>query len=126
MKTLLVVDDDKLLRDGLSAVLRRAGHNVLQADNGQAGLDAYLNNKPDLVVTDIHMPVMDGLQMLSQIRADDDGALVPAIILSNDDSAETLNGALEAGVTVYLSKNSLDPAELVSQVEIALGNQPVS
>ncbi len=126
MKTLLVVDDDKLLCDGLSAVLRRAGHNVLQADNGQAGLDAYLQNKPDLVVTDIHMPVMDGLQMLSQIRADDDGAQVPAIILSNDDSAETLNGALEAGVTVYLSKNSLDPAELVSQVEIALGNQPVS
>lgn len=121
MKTILVVDDDKLLRNGLSAALRSAGHTVLEAEDGQEGYDTYLQNKPDMVITDVHMPRMDGFQMLAEIRADDDGSQVPAIILSNDDSAETLNGALEAGITVYLSKNTLDPAQLVDQVQVALG-----
>lgn len=121
MKTILVVDDDKLLRGGLAAALRSAGHTVIEAEDGQQGLDTYLADKPDMVISDVHMPNLDGFQMMDQIRMDIDGAQVPAIILSNDDSAQTLNSALEAGVTVYLSKNTLDPQELVDQVQTALG-----
>ena len=99
-KTILVIDDDKLIREGLVAMLKNAGQNVLEASNGKEGLDSALEQKPDLVVTDVRMPEMTGLEMITQLRTNEWGQKVPVIILTNDESNDSINQALESGVTM--------------------------
>jgi two-component system chemotaxis response regulator CheY len=120
-KTILIVDDDKLIRESLGAMLRGAGHEVIDAENGEVGASLALERHPDLVITDVRMPVKDGLAMVDDIRSDEWGKKLPVIILTNDEATETLNHALQDGVTIYLSKVNLDPEELSQQVMTALG-----
>lgn len=105
-KTILVVDDDKLIREGLTALLKNAGQAVLEAATGKQGLALALEHKPVLIVTDVRMPQMTGLEMITELRKDDWGAKIPVIILTNDESNDSINQALESGVTMYLPKNS--------------------
>src|ERR1700741_1905446 len=104
-KTILVVDDDKLIREGMVALLKSAGQTVLEAADGKEGLAVALEQHPDLIVTDVRMPNMDGLQMIEAVREDTWGKKVPVVILTNDDSNQSVNQALESGVMVYLAKN---------------------
>lgn len=120
-KTVLIVDDDKLTREGLSTMLRSAGHNVIEAEDGEQALDMLKQRMPDLVITDVHMPNMDGVTLVDTIRKNPSTKDVPVIILTNDDTAETLNSALAAGVTVYLAKANLGPEALSQQILVALG-----
>lgn len=120
-KTILIVDDDKLIRESLGAMLRADGHAVLEAVDGEEGLKVALDQHPDLVITDIRMPVKDGLGMVDDIRADARGKDLPIIILTNDEATETLNHALQDGVTIYLSKVNLAPDDLRQQITAALG-----
>lgn len=120
-KKILIVDDDKLFIESLGAMLRSAGHSVVEAFDGKQGLDFAEEGKPDLIITDVRMPIMDGLEMVEQLRTSDWGKKIPIIILTNDDTTDALNHALESGVTVYLSKVSLDPETLSQQILVALG-----
>lgn len=120
-KTVLLVEDDKLVRESLARVLGEKGLAVLEASNGKEGLEKALVGGVDLIITDVIMPEVDGLTMLAKLREDTKGKEIPAIILSNDEQAETLNKAMEAGVTTYLSKASLDAEELAGQILVALG-----
>jgi two-component system chemotaxis response regulator CheY len=76
---ILVVDDDKVVRLLLRAMLERRGHSVVEAENGDEGLRYYRAAPPDLVITDIQMPVMDGLQMIRALRGDFPTARIIAI-----------------------------------------------
>lgn len=114
-KTILVIDDDKLIREGLAALLKNQGLNVLEATDGKEGLEMALAQKPDVVVTDVRMPKMTGLEMLEKLRDDEWGNGVPVIILTNDESNDSLNQALQSGVTLYFAKN-VDPTLLTQQV----------
>ncbi len=119
-KTILVVDDDKLIREGLTALLKNAGQTVIEAVDGKEGLSVALEQHPDLVVSDVRMPNMTGLEMVDAIRADDWGKHVPIVMLTNDETNDSVNHALQAGVTVYLAKN-LDPTALTQQILEAAG-----
>lgn len=114
-KTILVIDDDKLIRAGLVVLLKNSGQTVLEANNGKEGLDIALAEHPDLVVTDVRMPQMTGLEMIEALRSDEWGKSVPVIILTNDESNDSINKALQSGVTTYFPK-SLDPLTLSQQV----------
>ncbi|HTE58680.1 MAG TPA: response regulator [Verrucomicrobiae bacterium] len=118
-KTILLVEDDELIRQSLARVLTTKGLKVIQATNGKEGLESAAN--ADLVVTDVRMPEMDGLQMVDALRKDPKTKELPIIILSNDEEASTLNKALEAGVTVYLSKSNQDADSLADQILAAAG-----
>ncbi len=120
-KTVLLVDDDKLVRESLARVLTDKGLTVFEASNGKEGLEKALAGDVDLVVTDVIMPEVDGLTMLAQLREDSKGKEIPAIILSNDEQTESLNQAMQAGVTTYLSKATLNAEELSEQILVALG-----
>lgn len=120
-KTVLVIDDDKVARQSLAQVLDEAGVKVEEAIDGKSGLDKAQKLKPALIVTDIRMPKMDGLEMINKLREQEWGRSVPVIILTVDEAPSTLNQALEAGVTVYLSKASADPQMIADQVLTALG-----
>lgn len=119
-KKILVVDDDKLIRESLAAMLRNQGHIVVEAADGQQGLAVAAAERPDLVITDIRMPVLDGPEMIKQLRAEEYGVNLPVIVLSNDDTTSTINLTLESGVTTYLSKSTLQPETLAQQVTAAL------
>ena len=119
-KTILVVDDDNLIRKSLAQTLTAAGFAVTEAENGKTGLAQALAGHPDVVVTDVRMPELDGLQMVEQLRKDEWGKQVPVIILSTDESTASINQALSSGVTVYLSKTTLSPDQLAEQIQQAL------
>lgn len=115
MGKILVVDDDNVMRAGIVAMLKNASQDVLEASDGDAALTVALKEKPDVIVTDIRMPHMSGLEMLEQLRKDIWGKTVPVVILTSDESNETINKALESGITSYFAKSS-DPATLRQQI----------
>lgn len=121
-RTVLIVDDDALIRQGLANEFSQKGFNVLEAGNGKEGLDIIKDDDKsvDVVLTDVHMPEMDGLQMVEAIREDKASKQLPVVVLSVDETATSINQALEAGVTVYLSKTNTQPEAIVDQVIQAL------
>lgn len=82
-KTILVVEDEKSLRDAIVDVLRLKNFNPLEAKNGREGVDVALAKHPDMILLDLIMPEMDGMTALKKIRIDKWGAKVPVIILTN-------------------------------------------
>ncbi len=83
-KTVLIVEDEQPQVTALMDELTDNGFNVLRAVNGQDGLEIALRDKPDLILLDIVMPIMDGMTMLKQLRKENDwGKSVPVILLTN-------------------------------------------
>lgn len=68
MAIILLIDDDDLLRGMLAKTLELEGHTVFQADNGQAGIDLFHSQRPDLVITDLVMPVQEGVETIMRLR----------------------------------------------------------
>lgn len=120
-KTILIIDDDKLIRKGLSDLLENKGFTVEEAADGKEGLKKALELKPDLVVTDIKMPELDGFQLVEKLREDAAGKSLRVIILTADETTGTLNTALQAGVTVYIAKDHLAPEAMAEQIATAAG-----
>lgn len=119
-KTILVIDDDKLIREGLGAMLKSAGQTVLEAADGKEGLEVAKKEHPDLIVTDLRMPNMSGQEMIEAIREDSAIKKTPIVVLTNDETSDSVNQALQSGVSVYLAKN-LDPESLTQQILQAVG-----
>ena len=120
-KQLLVVDDDNLVRKTLADMLGNSDTIVTQASNGQEALDLATQQKFDLIVTDVHMPVMDGMEFIRQFRLTENGKTTPVIIMTADGSGSMLNKALVEGVSVYLSKSSQEAEDIVQQIRLAMG-----
>lgn len=119
-KKILIVDDDTLVRQSLTETLTAVGYEVINAEDGQDGLTKALANHPDLILSDVRMPNLDGLQMLEKLRADKWGKDAPVIILSTDSSTTSINQALTNGVTVYLAKTRLSPEQITQQIKQSL------
>ena len=79
-KKILVVDDDQVIRDLIISFLTFSGYEAQGAQNGQEGLDLILQNRPDLVITDIHMPLMNGFQLLKAVKKI--GPEIPVIFIT--------------------------------------------
>lgn len=128
---ILVVDDDKAMRLLLRAVLERRGHSVVEAKDGAEGLQCYWAAPPDLVITDIEMPVKDGLQMMQELRnicptariiaiSGDRGRLAVAQTFSQCtfekplDMAEFLDAVQECATAPESSRYMLQPRTLAA------------
>lgn len=120
-KQLLVVDDDNLVRKTLADMLGNSDTEVDQATNGQEALELATKKKFDLIVTDVHMPVMDGMEFIREFRLTENGKTTPVIIMTADGSGAVLNKALVEGVSVYLSKSSQEAEDIVQQIRLAMG-----
>lgn len=101
---ILTVDDNRTNLQILQVFLRKLGHEAILAENGARAVELYAETKPDLVLMDIMMPVMNGLEATKRIRAVPSERWVPIIFLSALDRDENLVGGLEAGGDDYLSK----------------------
>jgi two-component system NtrC family response regulator len=102
MANILAVDDDEKVRELLHVMLRRKGHHVITARDGQQGIELFRRERPHVTILDFEMPDMDGLAVLREIRAVDPRA--PVIMLTGAGSDERKKQARELGVTEFLAK----------------------
>jgi two-component system chemotaxis response regulator CheY len=114
-KRILTIDDSKTMRDMLMLTLAEAGFDVLQAVDGQDGLDVLVNEQVDVVITDINMPRMDGYEVIRQLRSNPSHKATPILVLTTESEAEKKTLAREAGATGWMVK-PFDPDRLVATV----------
>ncbi|MET0183544.1 MAG: response regulator [Caulobacterales bacterium] len=103
-KTILTVDDSRMMREMLLMVLQGAGFNVIQAEDGVEGLGALENANPDVIITDINMPRLDGFGFIEGVRKQDRHRAVPILVLSTEGDIEKKNRARAAGATGWIVK----------------------
>ena len=117
-KTVLVVDDDPFIRATTRTVLRSRGFEVLQAGDGREGLGTFLDSRPDLLIVDLKMPVMSGLELLSHLS--DHIERTPVLVISGEGGLDEAVNALRLGAWDYLVKPIVSPAVLHHAVDKAL------
>ena len=115
MKTILLIEDDQAIRENTAELLELAGFAVLTADNGQRGVEQALATKPDLVVCDIMMPVLDGYGVLQIFNQNARLAGVPFIFLTAKTERTDLRHGMALGADDYLTK-PFDRTELLSAI----------
>ena len=115
MKTILLIEDDEVIRENTAELLEMAGFAVLAAENGQLGVAQALTTKPDLVVCDIMMPVLDGYGVLQIFNQNAQLAGVPFIFLTAKTERTDLRRGMALGADDYLTK-PFDKAELLSAI----------
>lgn len=111
-KLVLTVDDSRTMRDMLRLALTDAGYRVAQAVDGADGLEVLDAERPDLIVTDLNMPVMDGFTFTEQVRRHPLHRATPVLILTTENDAEKKARARRAGATGWIVK-PFNPAKLV-------------
>lgn len=113
MARILVIDDDDGIRRVVRRILERAGHEVSEAGNGEEGLRLHRDWRPELIVTDIFMPQLDGLETILQLRRD--GAAVPIIAISGGDRSGKLDLRTEAALlgAAHTLRKPFEPAALI-------------
>ena len=116
MTKILLVEDNEMNRDMLSRRLARRGFEVLIAENGQSGVDLTVSERPDLVLMDMSLPVMDGWEATRRLKADPNTSAIPIIALTAHAMASDREQALEAGCDDYDSK-PVDLPRLVRKIE---------
>lgn len=125
--TLLLIDDDASITSVLGPFLQRSGFDVVTAADGARGLEAFAAARPDVVVLDVSMPVLDGREVLRRIRAD--GSWTPVVMLTQVGEAGERAMALDEGADDYLNK-PFDPVELIARVRAVLrraaGGRPLA
>ncbi len=101
----LVVEDSKTMRSMLvESLLRIPGMEVVEADNGLAGIRALAVGQFDLVLTDVNMPVMDGLKLVRHVRADPRHEKTPIVIITTENAPNDRDRAMALGANAYIEK----------------------
>lgn len=116
-KKILIVEDDKVLLNLMRDELTAEGFEVLGASNGKEGLDLALKAHPDLILVDIMMPIMSGMEMTEKLREDEWGKNVDIIVLTNLNSDKNVAEFLEKGAYDYLVKSNWSLEEVVKRVK---------
>ncbi len=119
MPRILVVDDEPDVVRLVEFRLQREGFDILTASDGRSALDLLEHEKPDLIVLDIMMPLMDGMEVLRQIRQHRGTSRIPVIMLTAKTASVTVDEARQLWVSDYVMK-PFDPEKLVMKVKKAL------
>ncbi|HEX2100465.1 MAG TPA: response regulator, partial [Candidatus Synoicihabitans sp.] len=122
MARILLVDDDAPLREMFAFALTSEGFDVAEAADGQIAFDSLRQQRSDLVVSDINMPVMDGYELLTKIRQEPSLALLPVILMTARPAFSGLRKGMGMGADDYLPKPFSIP-ELVAVVQQQLGKR---
>ncbi len=119
-QTILVVEDDKFLRELISQKLVKEGYNVVQAIDGEEGVKKAKEEKPDIILLDLILPGIDGFEVLSRIKAEANLVAIPVIILSNLGQKEDIEKGLKLGANDYLIKAHFTPGEIIEKIQSIL------
>lgn len=120
MAKILIVEDDPLMLRLYQKAFGFEGFDVFVAANGQEGLEETRNSKPTLILLDIMMPKMNGLEVLEKLKADPETKKIPVVILTNLSGAEDAETALSKGAVKYIVKSEYTPKEVVTMVREVL------
>jgi two-component system chemotaxis response regulator CheY len=115
MKKVLIVDDSASMRQMVGYTLRQGGYDVVEADNGQAALDQLKAITVDLVITDLNMPVMDGITLIRNVRQQPALKTKPVLMLTTEGLASKKEEGKAAGATGWIVK-PFDPEKLLQVV----------
>jgi DNA-binding response OmpR family regulator len=113
--TVLVIDDDPVIVKLLRVNFELEGFNVISAADGREGVEMARAERPDVVVSDIMMPVMNGLELVSTLKSDPDTADLPVLLLSAKAQMADVQRGFELGADDYVTK-PFDPIELIDKV----------
>jgi len=119
-KKVLIVEDDTALFNMYSVELKIKGYDVLNVNDGLQALPKAKDYQPDIILLDIMLPGMNGLNILTELKADPQTADIPVIMLTNYGSEDNVKTALESGAADYIMKYKILPSELSEKIEVVL------
>ena len=119
--TILVVEDESAAVLALGDVLKGEGFEVLTATNGKEGLATAIAKRPDMILADLKMPEMGGMEMVAQLRNDPWGKDVPVMILTNASDGETVQQAQDLGAMEYFVKGDMHMTDIIARIKSRLG-----
>ena len=118
--SVFAVDDSRTMWDMLKFTLVGAGFDCHLAEDGQHGLEVLDTIDPDVIITDINMPRLDGFGFIDAVRGREDGSTVPILVLTTESGAELKARARDAGATGWIVK-PFDPEKLVRAIHMVAG-----
>ena len=126
-KKVLIVDDEQALLNALNLKFKSAGFATTTATNGQAALDIVKVNKPDIILLDLMMPIMDGKQMLEKLRQIPEFQKLPVIILTNAGSVQNMEETTKMdGAAAFLIKSNVSLDDILSKVKDLTSDNPIN
>jgi len=115
-KTVLTVDDSRTIREMVSFTLKGAGYEVMEAEDGVKALDTLKGKKPDIIITDLNMPNMDGLTLIKTLRSMPDYKSTPILMLTTEQGDDRKGEGRAAGATGWIVK-PFDSEKLIQVVQ---------
>ncbi len=120
MASILAVDDSASMRQMVSFALKKAGHEVVEAADGEQALTLAKSKKVNLVITDVNMPKMDGIALIKELRSLPDYKFTPILMLTTESAQEKKQQGKAAGATGWLVK-PFNPDQLIATINKVLG-----
>jgi two-component system chemotaxis response regulator CheY len=114
-KTILTVDDSVTMRELLWSTLSSLGYRVVQAEDGAKGVEKLNVEKPDVIITDINMPFLDGIEFIRQVRGDARHRATPILVLTTESDPGIKDRVRKAGATGWIVK-PFDPQKLADAI----------
>ena len=122
MKKILFIEDEPVLQKNLESIFQIEGYKTIGALDGEIGLRLTQKEKPDLILLDLVLPKISGFDVLKKLKGDKETKNIPVIILTNLETMDDINKAIELGATTYLVKVNYNLEELIEKVKQALHN----
>ncbi len=119
---ILVVEDERDIRDALKEILELAGYNVFEAPNGKEAFEMIIKSPPDLILSDVNMPKMDGFELLGAVNQHLDGPIPPFLFLTARADVQDIRSGLSMGADDYILK-PFDHKEVLAMVEMRLAKR---
>lgn len=126
MAKILLVEDEPSIRDLYSRQLTKAGYEVVQAEDGTKALDALKSNTFDVILLDIMLPGINGLQVLREFKTQNPNSPTKVILLTNLGQDTVIKEGFTLGAVAYLIKASFTPDQVVAEVNSVLTGQPTN
>jgi len=120
MKKILIIEDDKFLRELIAKKLLKENFEIFEAIDGEEGLKKIKEEKPDLILLDLILPGIDGFEVLAQIKKDPAMLSIPVIILSNLGQKEDIEKGMRMGAVDFLIKAHFTPGEIIDKIKSVL------
>lgn len=123
MIKVLLVEDDPLIQRMYLKVFTFEGFEIQLAENGQVGLDKLKDFQADILLVDVMMPVMNGVEMLSKLKLDPSTRDIPVIMLTNLSDARTADATIKQGALRYIVKGNYNPVDIAAMVKDILAGK---
>ncbi|MEK7519580.1 MAG: response regulator [Patescibacteria group bacterium] len=120
-KKVLIVEDEEIIVDLLQKKLKNEGYDALVARDGDEGLKVMRKSNPDLILLDILMPKMSGLEVMAEMQKDERLKKIPIIVISNSGQPVEIDKAQRFGAKDWLVKAEFDPQEVIDKIEKQIG-----